>query len=119
MYVTARDGTYKKPEGEDLASIALGISGFKGEVHVAFGTPVQGEFRTSEELATHFDHIIVGNLKVFPTQVLALDGQAELAPRVRKAFDKILESCPPEHREFVILQYANQLKNKRAIIGRI
>ena len=117
LYITARDGSYEKPAGEDLASIVQGIVGFKGEVHVGFGAPVHGEFEHAETLAAHVDRVIIGNLKTFATQVLALDGDAQLAPRIKKAFDEALDACPPEHREFLLMQYANQLKNKRSLTG--
>ena len=115
LYCQARDGAYQKAAGEDLASMAQGILGFKGRVHVAFGAPVNGEFDRAEALAQRLDQAIVGNLETFPTHVRALDGAATLAPRVERAFNAALASCPPEHREFVLLQYANQLRNKRQL----
>ena len=118
LYHMERDGTYEKPPGEDLASMAQGIFGFKGRTHVAFGQPVTGEFDDAERLATHLDSAIVGNLVAYPTQVLALDGAANVEPRVRRAFEDALASSPVEHREFIRLQYANQLRNKRRLGNR-
>lgn len=117
LYHLARDGKYEKAEGEDLASMAQGILGFKGRAHVAFGTPVTGEFNRAEGLAQRLDEAIVGNLKTFPTQTFALEGAAEMSPRVEQAFRATLDGCPPEHREFVLLQYANQLRNKRRLLA--
>lgn len=116
LYHLARDGKYEKAEGEDLASMAQGILGFKGRAHVAFGTPVTGNFERAEALARRLDEAIVGNLKTFPTQVYALEGAARMSPRVERAFHATLDGCPPEHREFVLLQYANQLRNKRRLL---
>ncbi|MDE0054945.1 MAG: 1-acyl-sn-glycerol-3-phosphate acyltransferase [Gammaproteobacteria bacterium] len=113
LYFMDRDGKYDKNEGEDIRSMAKGIFGFKGRVHVSFGARVEGEFEQAEDLADHIDRMIVGGLKTYPTQVLALDGCAELDPRVRKAFYKTLDGCPREHRKFVLMQYANQLRHKR------
>ncbi len=113
LYFMDRDGKYDKNEGEDIRSMAKGIFGFKGRVHVSFGARVEGAFEQAEDLADHIDRMIVGGLKTYPTQVLALDGCAELDPRVRKAFDKTLDGCPREHRKFVLMQYANQLRHKR------
>ena len=115
LYLTARDGRYEKPEGEDLASIVRGILGFKGAVHVAFGAPVEGAFERAEELAEHLDRVIVGNLRMYPTHAFALDGRTHVAPRVLKAFQDALEGCPEEHREYVRLQYANQLRNQQRL----
>ena len=119
LYHTARDGSYEKPPGEDLASMAQGIFGFKGRTHVAFGAPVTGEFDGAESLAAHLDAAIVGNLITYPTQVLALDGEARLEPRVERAFEDALAACPAERREFILLQYANQLRNKRGLEQRV
>ncbi|MDE0226120.1 MAG: 1-acyl-sn-glycerol-3-phosphate acyltransferase [Gammaproteobacteria bacterium] len=113
LYFMDRDGKYDKNEGEDIRSMAKGIFGFKGRVHVSFGARVEGAFEQAEDLADHIDRMIVGGLKTYPTQVLALDGCAELDPRVRKAFYKTLDGCPREHRKFVLMQYANQLRHKR------
>ena len=115
LYLTARDGRYDKPEGEDHANMVRGILGFKGAVHVAFGARVEGEFANAEELAVHLDRVIVGNLRMYPTHVFALEGQGKLAPRVQAAFHGALRDCPPEHRDYVLLQYANQLRNQRGI----
>ena len=113
LYFMDRDGKYDKNEGEDIGSMAKGIFGFKGRVHVAFGARVEGEFEQAEDLASHVDRMIVRNLKTYPTHVFALDGCAELDPRVRKAFYKTLDGCPRAHRKFVLMQYANQLRHKR------
>lgn len=111
----ARDGAYEKPPGEDHASMVLGMFGFKGRTHVAFGEPVTGDFETAEGLAEHLDAAVVGNLIAYPTQVRALDGAAQLESRVERAFEDALADCPEEHREFILLQYANQLRNKREL----
>ena len=113
LYFIDRDGKYDKNEGEDIRSMAKGIFGFKGRVHVSFGARVQGRFEQAEDLAFHVDQMIVRNLKTYPTHVLALDGCAELDPQVRKAFYKTLDGCPRAHRQFVLMQYANQLRQKR------
>ena len=113
LYFMDRDGKYDKNEGEDIRSMATGIFGFKGRVHVSFGARVEGGFEQAEDLLAHVDRMIVRNLKTYPTHVLALDGCAELDPRVRKAFYKVLDGCPRAHRKFVLMQYANQLRHKR------
>ena len=115
LYLRARDGAYEKPEGEDHASMVRGILGFKGAVHIAFGTRVEGAFGSAEDLAAHLDRVIVGNLRMYPTHAFALEGSADLGRRVGEAFERALADCPPEHRDYVLLQYANQLRNQRAL----
>ena len=115
LYLRARDGGYDKPEGEDHASMVRGILGFKGAVHVEFGRRVEGDFETAEDLADHLDRVIVGNLRMYPTHVFALEGSADLGAGVGEAFLAALQDCPAEHREYVLLQYANQLRNQRRL----
>ncbi len=115
LYLRARDGGYEKLNGEDHATMVQGILGFKGAVHVAFGTRVEGDFANAEALAAHLDRVIVGNLRMYPTHVFALEGRGDLGSRVAAAFHEALEGCPPEHRDYVLLQYANQLRNQREL----
>ena len=69
--MTDLEGSYHKPEGEDLASIVEGMLGFKGRVHLHFGERVEGEFADAEALACEIDRHIVSGLKVFPTHLQA------------------------------------------------
>jgi hypothetical protein len=38
LYQIGKNGSYVKPEGEDLTSLARGLGGFKGRVQLNFGT---------------------------------------------------------------------------------
>lgn len=48
-------GNYDKAEDEDLKSIATGIEGWKGHVHVAFGQPLGTEFDSAVDVAREVD----------------------------------------------------------------
>lgn len=73
-----RDGYYEKPPGEDLVSLARGLGGFKGRVHLAFGRPLTGHFEDADAVAAHLDIQIPAMLRLYPVNYLAL---AELAKR--------------------------------------
>ena len=51
-------GNYDKAEDEDLKSIATGIEGWKGHVHVAFGQPLGTEFDSAVDVAREIDRQI-------------------------------------------------------------
>ena len=127
LYITAREGCYDKPEGEDLASIVEGMLGFKGRVHLSFGGPVQGDFVDAEALACEIDRRIAASLKVFPTHLQAarqagLDdlpaGEPEDA-RIGAVFAGQIENCPALHRDYLFDQYANLVRNKQRYAGQM
>jgi len=48
-------GDYEKSEHEDIQSIAKGLLGFKGKIHVEFGTPITGDFADSKAIGEEID----------------------------------------------------------------
>lgn len=46
LYIRATTGSYTKTPGEDDVSIALGITGYKGRVHVNFAPPITNSSMT-------------------------------------------------------------------------
>jgi len=64
-------GCYEKAEGEDITSIAAGISGQKGHVHLAFGRVVHGEFESTEQVAKAIDAQVWDNYVLHPSNHLA------------------------------------------------
>lgn len=112
---------YEKPPHEDLQSIIAGITGHKGRVHMHFGDPLQGEFPDVEAVAAEIDRQVVKGLKVFPTHEYAAARLAKagtdlrLPTAVRRSWLSRLKRTPPNEREFVLLQYANTLKNRQEL----
>src|SRR5690606_17343260 len=51
LYTRATTGSYTKAPGEDDASIALGITGYKGRVHIAFGEQVDAQWEDAKQVA--------------------------------------------------------------------
>jgi len=124
LYLTEQEGAYEKPDGEDLNSIVTGIMGYKGRVHLAFGTPLRGAFEDADAVAQAIDAQLIPNLKIFPTHLEAArllgdpsdvvadcdgsDGPALVAFRER------LAETTEAHRPYLLRQYANVLSNQRA-----
>ena len=129
LYIRATTGSYEKQPGEDDASIAKGITGHKGRVHVHFAAPVTGGFTDARELASQIDQIIWQDYRLFPVNYLAWQEWNErdsglVVPAIEQMFSasdigaaravwqQRLACCPPEHRPYLIMQYANPLQNQ-------
>lgn len=129
LYIKATTGTYVKQPGEDDASIVLGITGYKGRVHIHFSEPITNGFTDARELAQQIDQIIWRDYRLFPINYLAWHQWAERdqslqVPTAGELFtekdvaqaevvwQKKLADCPTEHRPFLIMQYANPLQNQ-------
>lgn len=67
----ATTGTYTKAPGEDDVGIALGITGYKGRVHVNFAPPITERFEDTKLLALEMDRQILGGYRLFPVHYLA------------------------------------------------
>jgi hypothetical protein len=69
------NGSYEKDVGEDELSMAIGITGHKGRVHLHFCDTIQWDeeegIRTERVLADIVDKAIFKGYEVFPNQILA------------------------------------------------
>lgn len=126
LYEKATHGSYEKDEHEDVASIALGISGNKGHVHVSFGQPLQGEFEDADAVAKAIDEQVFANYVLHPSNFFAykmLHGEYPQGVYSEQAkpfsingleleeaeFKKRINALPKEHRSYVLGIYANTI----------
>lgn len=121
LYVRARDGEYDKTEDEDLQSILAGLLGNKGRVHLHFGERVCAGEDTPAAVAHALDQQIVRGLRVYPTHMAAamalgeaqsLSADVLTLAAVEERFNQQLEALTDEERPFLLLQYANMLRNR-------
>lgn len=120
-------GHYEKPPGEDLVSLAKGLGGFKGRVHLRFGEPLTGDFESPDDVAAEIDRQILDNLQLFPVNYWALSKIPE--PPFQDVYEQLLqdvnfddletetarqryEECPEALRAFWLRMYANPVVNK-------
>lgn len=101
LLVTERDGEYSKSQGEDELSMALGLTEFKGRVHLHFCNPIpwsekEGE-RTERVIAAKVDNAISKGYKIFPNQMLSAKKlgfdialNVEITTRDRQEFEERL-----------------------------
>ncbi|WAH57937.1 1-acyl-sn-glycerol-3-phosphate acyltransferase [Pseudomonas silvicola] len=129
LYTRATTGSYTKAPGEDDISIAQGITGYKGRVHINFAPPVSQAFEDTKQLAAEIDRQILAGYRLFPAHYLAYaqwaDADASLAvpaasevfgaeelEKARAEWARRLEACPVEQRPYLVLQYATPVRNQ-------
>ncbi len=129
LFIRATTGSYTKAPGEDDASIALGITGYKGRIHVHFGAPVISGYEDAKQLAALMDQRILASYRLFPVHYLAYAQWSEFdaslgVPPAEQLFDaaelnkargewqRRLDLCPGEQRPWLIQQYATPVRNQ-------
>ena len=109
-------GEYRKTQYEDIDSIVKGITGFKGDVHVAFGDPLIGDFATAEVLAESIDKAIIGNYHLHASNAIAAGESDEgLQPGKRESYQARVAEVPAECLDRFTQMYANPVINKHKI----
>lgn len=117
LYEREHTGDYQKSQFEDIDSITQGITGYKGDVHVAFGQPLTADYANAEEAAAAIDEQIIQNYYLHASNKLAADEQAEVSQDQLQRFQQRLLEVPEECREYLMLMYANPLLNKQKLAG--
>ncbi len=116
-------GRYQKAAHEDLASIAVGIRGEKGRVHINFGDPLHDDYDDVDAVVAAVDRHIHCGYVLHPTNIVAyreLTGDIDaMLPvgyppepvgdltRTRAQFEQRLQGLAPEVRGMVLAIYAN------------
>ena len=132
LYIRATTGTYNKAPGEDDVSIALGITGNKGRVHVNFSTPITERFEDTKMLALEIDRQIIGGYRLFPVHYLAYEQWSDAEPKLhvpkasevfppdelakaKEKWELRLNDCPAEHQPFLVVQYSMPVRNQYCV----
>lgn len=133
LYHKATHGNYQKDTHEDVQSIAAGIAGQKGCVHVSFGKVLRDDFDSAEAVVHEIDRQVIGNYVLFPSnyfaaQVLGDSMQGEYGDKRKPfvleklaqekvLFDARLAACPEEYRTWWLAMYANPLRSRRELLS--
>ncbi len=124
-----RQGDYEKAEQEDIQSIAQGISGYKGRVHLHFGEVLTQHFEDADQVADHIDREIVGNYVLQPSNFFAyqtlygeypqgsfsadqLSFDASKLIAEKQFFDEYMNKIDEPLKPYVLNAYANPIVNK-------
>jgi len=124
----ARDGLYSKAEHEDAASIAAGISGQKGRVHIAFGKVLDDSHHTVQDVVDELDRQIEANYLLHPTNIWAwqmLNPEREIPSNLNvskgsishRHFEQRILAIPEDERDFALRMYANPCERHARIFG--
>lgn len=129
LYHQRTSGTYQKEQHEDVKSIAMGIAGQKGHVHVAFGQVLDGHYADTDEVVAEIDRQVLGNYVLHSSNCFAYqmvygkvpdvrysDKNIPFAPEKlaeqRQQFETRLQAIPAEYRDLVLAMYANPVLSK-------
>lgn len=129
LYHQRTSGSYQKEKHEDVKSIALGISGQKGHVHVAFGKVLHEDYADADEVVAEIDRQILGHYVLHSSNCFAyqmLYGEIPAVnysdknipfipaalPEQHKYFEARIQAIPAEQRELVLAMYANPVLSK-------
>ena len=114
---------YVKAEFEDVSSIARGITGEKGCVHLHFGEPLPADLSV-EEVVAALDRQMAQHYRLYQTNRWAwewLHGEsvpAELTFHegsvTEQSFRARIENAPSEHRQWLLTMYANPVSRQLA-----
>ena len=116
LYIREKTGSYQKSESEDFNSILKGIRGYKGHVHVAFGTPLIDDYSTPQAVAKAIDDQIIPNYQVRPCHVAAAEAlkyefdkghYTQVNREEREYFEERMSKIPEEYRPVALATYAN------------
>jgi 1-acyl-sn-glycerol-3-phosphate acyltransferase len=122
LYEKATHGSYQKDTHEDVQSIAAGIAGNKGRVHVSFGHVLRKDFDTPEAVTAEIDQQVTSNYRLFPSNYLAADHLSLQGNRAKQEmssteqalstqlFGQRLAQCPEQYRPYWLAMYANPVR---------
>ncbi|EAR09077.1 1-acyl-sn-glycerol-3-phosphate acyltransferase [Reinekea blandensis] len=110
-------GEYRKRRNEDMTSIARGMTGWKGRVHLEFGNVLNGSFESDDDVAQAIDEQIHQIYRPFETNEWA---EAQLngtpVPESNSNVEQLrqrVESIRPEWKSYLLKQYANGMRMRR------
>lgn len=128
------EGRYTKSRDEDVQSIAKGIMGEKGRVHLAFGDALPAGLDTPEDAAHFLDKAILDHYVLQPSHCVAYQMLEDRCPDLpvtdadvpftqfdsssaRREMARRVQQCDPRWRTWLLKVYANPVYAKLAGMG--
>ena len=119
---------YRKPEGEDLISLAKGLHGKKGKVKFSIGNPLDQNFDDPSLISREIDRQILSNLELYPINYWALSKLSEepykqlrtqhsidISKKDIRYLNERLQNCPEQYRGQFLRIYANPILNREGL----
>ncbi len=114
LYRKRTYGNHLKRRFEDIIHITKGMKGFKGNVNFSFSRPLEGDFKTVQEVADAIDTKIQTGYKLWTSNYIAYDTfnkTEKYSSRYNKAeavrFLKRYRKLPQDVRDIILESYAN------------
>ncbi|MFT5758462.1 MAG: hypothetical protein ACI9LM_003204 [Alteromonadaceae bacterium] len=110
-------GVYQKSADEDLKSMTQGLVGKKGQIHIEFCAPLQGDFADSKAIANEIDQQIIANYKLYDSNQTAYtllqnkETQSAMAEQLKQRMDGL--TTPQQH--WLLTMYANPVFGKERL----
>ena len=121
LYRKQKIGEHKKRKTEDLISMAAGISGQKGRVHIAFGKPLDNDYQNEKEVAQAVDEAIHHQYRLWPCNFIAHDVisgaetyRNEYNSTEKEQFLSPYDNLIPEVRDVVLQCFSNPVTSRDA-----
>jgi len=130
LYMQKTYGDYEKDEHEDASSIAKGITGFKGNVHIHFGEVLSGDYQNSDEIVAEIDDSIIRHYHMHPSSIVAYrilhgdcddefhhlpDFHTSALIKHKQYFEKRLSSCDSRWKDILLAMYANPIGSQQSL----
>ncbi|ODS22864.1 cytochrome C oxidase Cbb3 [Candidatus Endobugula sertula] len=131
LYCQQAHGEYEKEEHEDASSIAKGITGFKGNVHIHFGDVLRGHYENTDQIVAEIDDAIIRNYHIHPSNMVAYrilhgdcgceklnlpDFHASSLVEHKQQFEKRIAQCDSRWREILLAMYANPVCSQQSLM---
>lgn len=124
LYSIETTGSFSKNEKSDIQSIVAGMIGFKGAVHVAFGSEMQYDSDEPDVIAASIDSQILKNYKLRDSNYIAFEllqekgllpesasgleiKIPEITAASREMFSNRLDQVDPKLHQHYLVSYAN------------
>jgi len=109
-------GEYKKSKNEDFNSIARGLVGKKGQVHIEFCQPIKGEFEDTKAIAHAIDEQIISHYKLYDSNQKAYELLNESNTEVSEnPLKQRMEKLTKEQKQWLLTMYANPVFAKQTL----
>jgi hypothetical protein len=125
LYMLATTGNYTKTEHEDFESIAMGILGYKGNVHLSIGNILSEKTHDVNAVTNCLDQQIIGNYNLHTSNLFAYQRLYDELPesihhylksstidKEKRIFEKRLNAVPDHLKEYWLTIYANPVASK-------
>jgi hypothetical protein len=129
LFEIDKNGHFEKDDNSDIQSIASGLNGEKGNIHLNFGTEIIAIDDDPVSIANQIDQQIIQNYKLHPSNYLAYQKLQMVDPTIgpkleemnidlneielkRTDFEEKLQQLDEELKPYFLQNYANSVINK-------